>query len=57
MNCLEHFDPTSAVTYWMDQRNRRPKSSDLRRRQEWFKGVFEDANINKHRQRRYKVQF
>jgi hypothetical protein len=57
MECLETFDPSPAVEHWMGQRKRRPKSSDLSRHQEWYTGVFEEADLTKHRQHNFKIEF
>ncbi len=38
MGCLEEFDLSPAVEYWMNDKNRRPNSSETIR--EWFKGAF-----------------
>lgn len=44
MPCLEQFDPSVATKHWMDQRNRRPAESSTRKQQEYFKGVFLEAD-------------
>lgn len=57
IGCLDEFDPTSAVDYWMKQKNRRPKSSETRREQEWFYGVFKIAQSGRKRTLHPKIQF
>lgn len=41
---LEKFDPTDAVQHWMNQKDRRPAESQTRKQQEYFKGVFTEAD-------------
>lgn len=43
MPTVEKFDPTPAVHHWMDQKNRRPIQGSKTRQQEWFLGVFDEA--------------
>ncbi len=43
MGCLEEFDPSPAVEYWMNDKNRRPHSSETSREED---GVFEEAGRN-----------
>lgn len=45
---MAEFDPTSSVQYWMAQKNRQPHESSTRKKQEWFKNVFEEAEEQKH---------
>ncbi len=57
MGSVEQFDPTPAIDYWLSKKNRRPKSSDNRREQEWFFGVFEAAKSGRDRKFQPKIQF
>lgn len=57
MYSLHQFDPTSAIEYWMRQKNRRPKSSETRREQEWFYGVFVESASGRKRKLNPKIQF
>lgn len=57
MGSVSQFDPTPAVNYWLSMKNRRPKSSDTWREQEWFFGVFEEAESGRKRKSQTKLQF
>jgi hypothetical protein len=47
MSSLEDFDPGDAVHYWMHLKCRRPAESQTRKQQEFFKGVFAEADQHK----------
>lgn len=47
-NNVESFDPTSSVQYWMNQKKRRPVTGVKSKGQEWFKGVFNEADDYVH---------
>ena len=40
---LVEFDPTSATEYWLNQKERKPRHGTKSTEQEWFKGVFPEA--------------
>ena len=44
MACLDKFDPKDAVQHWINEKNRRPAESSTRKQQEYFKGVFPEAD-------------
>lgn len=43
MPTVAEFDPTAAAQYWMTQKNRQPHESSTRKKQEWFKNIFKEA--------------
>lgn len=43
MGPLEKFDPTPAVRYWMTKKNRHQNTNNKSHQQEWFQGVFNEA--------------
>lgn len=43
MQALEHFDPTMAVRYWLEKKQRKPRVPKKAKFQEWYKGVFDEA--------------
>lgn len=43
MDSLDVFDPTPAAIRWIHDKNRRSRPVDKAKCQEWYKGVFEDA--------------
>lgn len=49
MPTVEEFDPSNAVQYWMDQKDRNPHESSTRKEQEWFKNVFNEAEEQKQK--------
>lgn len=53
---LEEFDPTSAVQHWMDKKKRIPRPTSKSKKQEWFVGVFEDAE-NSRKNKKTKIMF
>lgn len=44
MCTLDEFDPTDAVNHWMSEKNRKPSESKTRKQQEYFNGVFPEAD-------------
>lgn len=44
MPSLEDFDPGEATQHWLRQKNRRPAESQTRKQQEFFRGVFAEAD-------------
>lgn len=47
MTTLDKFDPTDAVNHWMSEKNRKPSETKTRKQQEYFKGVFSEADQHK----------
>lgn len=43
MPALENFDPLPAINHWFSLRDRRPRQNDKAKEQEWFLGVFDEA--------------
>lgn len=57
MTTVEKFDPTTAVQYWMKQKNRNTHKSDTRKEQEYFKNVFEEADKHRNKEKTRTVSF
>lgn len=57
MDPLNDFDPTDAVTYWMQDKKRNPTTSSKSMEQEWFKGVFSKAKQREERQHNNIIKF
>lgn len=57
MPSLDLFDPNDAIQYWMDQKNRRPSDSQTRKKQEYFKGVFMEADQYEAKKNPKKISF
>lgn len=51
MGPLEHFDPTTAVQHWMDKKKRIPRPALKSKKQEWYVGVFEEAQSSRKNQK------
>lgn len=47
MCTLTEFDPTVAANYWMNQKERKPKRGTKSTQQEWYKGIFPEAESYK----------
>lgn len=47
MTTVDEFDPTNATNHWLSQKNRHPTETQTRKKQEFFKGVFSEANDQK----------
>lgn len=43
MGPLEKFDPSSTANFWLQKNKRKPQSQLKSRKQDWFNGVFEEA--------------
>lgn len=56
MGPLEQFDPTTAVQHWMDKKKRIPRPNSKSKKQEWFVGIFEDAE-NSRKNQKTKIVF
>lgn len=55
---LNNFDPTPAVTYWINKKQRHPKLNAKAHKQEWFNDVFDEAtNIEKKQKFQPIVEF
>lgn len=46
MGTLENFDPTPAVSYWMNEKQRMPRCNDKAYQHEWYNDVFDQATEN-----------
>lgn len=59
MGPLENFDPTSAVSHWMNKKQRQPKCNDKAYQQEWYNDVFDEAtkNIKRNKKIQPTVEF
>lgn len=57
MTTLDKFDPTDAANHWMSQKNRKPSETETRKQQEYFKGVFSEADQQKHSRKNKIVSF
>lgn len=59
MGTLENFDPTPAVSYWMNKKQRLPRCNEKAYQQEWYNDVFDQAskNINKNKKIQPIVEF
>lgn len=44
MPTVENFDPSPAVRHWMNIKKRRPVEASKGKRQEWFRGVFDEVD-------------
>lgn len=42
---LVEYDPSDAVKFWMEKKDRRPHIGQKNRQQEWFNGVFPEAKL------------
>jgi hypothetical protein len=40
---IENFDPLPAINHWFSLRSRHPRQNDKAKEQEWFLGVFDEA--------------
>jgi hypothetical protein len=45
MPTLDKFDPTDAVRHWLATKKRRPFEGSKTKQQEWYKGVFDEADM------------
>ncbi len=55
MCTLMEFDPTVAAEKWLNEKERRPRIGAKATQQEWFKGVFPEAeNYQRHSLRKIK---
>lgn len=46
---VESFDPIPSVEYWLNQKKRRPVTGYKSKEQEWFNGVFKEADEHVHK--------
>ncbi len=56
MCTLIEFDPTEAAKYWLDEKQRKPRYGSKSMQQEWYKGVFPEAQ-NYDRPMSRKIEF
>ena len=49
MTNVESFDPTTSVEYWFNQKLRKPVTGYKSKEQEWYNGVFKEADEHIHK--------
>lgn len=57
MGTLEEFDPTCAAQQWISLKDRRQCSTPKATQQEWFSGVFPNAEQVQRKKNQGKITF
>lgn len=52
MCTLVEFDPTAAANHWLSQKQRKPRYGNKSTEQEWYKGIFPEADDHKRQSNR-----
>lgn len=57
MGPLEAFDPSAAAHFWLERKNRKPQTGRKSKEQDWFYGVFKEAEDKEKKAKTNNIKF